>query len=174
MTHSQQINVIGKILLYLAIFILGATLFSKCNSCDKQPIATNYSHLDSTVFKKQASIDSIIHVNDSLKSIKHPLLTKYVTVKQKVLVNVHDTVSVLEYVNLCDSVINISEVIIKNDSSIVVGKDFIIASKEAIIVGKDSEIADTKKQLRKQKRKTFLVGLVGLAATSAVIYLGFK
>lgn len=160
MTHSQQLNIIGKILTYLVIFILGATLFSKCNSCDKQPISINY---DSIISKKEATIDSVVHINDSLKSIKQPLLTKYVTVKQKVLVNVHDTVSVYEYVNICDSVINISEVIIKNDSSIVVGKDVIISTK-------NDEIKDIKKQLRKQKRKTFLVGLVGLAATSAVIY----
>lgn len=174
MTHSKQIDIITKFIIYFTVFILGAILFSDFNGCDKKPIANNYSHLDSIIVKKQAAIDSVININDSLKSIKKPLLTKYVTVKQKVLVNVHDTVSVFEYVNLCDSVINISEVIIKNDSSVIVAKDIIIANKDLIIVGKDSEIADTKKQLRKQKRKNIFVGIVGILTTSAVIYLGIK
>lgn len=176
MTYSNQHKILSNLFIYLIFFCLGAILFSTCNKCESEPNATvtNYAHLDSIIANREAAIDSVTNINDSLKSIKQPLLTKYVTVKQKVLINVHDTVSVLEYVNICDSVINISEVIIKNDSSITVGTDVIIASKDLTIEGKDTEIESTKKQLRKQKRKTIFVGIVGALTTVTAIYLGAK
>lgn len=174
MTHSQQISLLNKIALYSIFFILGAIVFSQCNSRDvTKPIS--YNELGNKIKLLYQKSKQLAHKKDSLQSIKLPLIARYIQVHKEVLINIHDTVSVLKFVYKCDSVISLDSSLIVNCYDTVSNRDSIISAKDQQL----SEKSDSLKTAIKSNKKYFKGLCHGLVAgvilvESANIYSKFK
>lgn len=151
MTHNQQIQVIKHLIIYIGVFILGAIAFSKCDGCHSvNPI--NHSEIANKIKLLNNKSVRLTYVNDSLQSIKQPLITRYKTIRKEVLVNIHDTVSVLKLVYKCDSVISLDSTIIVNCYDMVSNRDSVISMKDEVIKSVTDSISVLNKSLKSNKK----------------------
>ena len=123
------------------------------------------------------TLDSLKLNNDSISKVRNKVLTKYVYIHNTL--NIHDTVQVERFVNICDSVINIDSTEI-NSLNKVVSQQGIIMSSQKNVIEIDSSLIDSysvdlklaHKEVKKQKRLkavTFIGGVLAVVATVLVV-----
>lgn len=172
MTHSQQISLLNKIALYAIFFIFGAIVFSQCNSCGTvKPI--NHSELGNKIKLLNQKSKQLAHKNDSLQSIKQPLLIRYKTIRKEVLINIHDTLNVLHFVNTCDSIVTLDSTLLVNCYDRISVKDSIINEKDVVIYNKDVELKEALKS-NKKYWKGVKVGFVAGVILTESANIGVK
>lgn len=187
----------NQYLKYFLIYTLGLiTPLIFLSKCDKEVSADpNYlTKIDSLnkinkELVNNAKVTQLIaeaykHKADSLQALKSKIYPKYLTKRDTVIKYYRNDTLITSYVAYCDSMINYSDsIIVAQDSAIrnfrttIQFKDSIIINREALIVANISELQSEqenqkhlKKELRRQKVKTVIVGVIGTLTTGLSAY----
>jgi len=104
----------------------------------------------------------------SFETLKLTISKQYSKNRQIVINNVHDTISVIDFVSDCDSLALLNDSLLINErnindtlSLVVINQQTMLLDKELIIEQKDIELKQAKKLLRKQKAKKWFNTLIG-------------
>ena len=167
MNRIYQITILG-LLIVIAFFLLTKSCGNeKPKPFNYDSLQVRYNTLEADNNSKFVAIKILNKQIESLESIKEKVVVKYITNREKVINNVHDTVSVIEFVNDCDSLIYLNDSIITSErnindtlSLIIINQQTMLLDKDLIIEQKDLEIKQAKKSLRKQKAKTLFSALI--------------
>jgi hypothetical protein len=192
--EAQIMAFIKPILFTVLGVIIALFLFRGCNSPQFQQV--NLQPIKDTLIKKFMQKDKeaiLAHqkaneyklIADSLTKLKSKVITRYVALKNKAKIDYQKDTVINQIVANCDSLNDIN-------SNIIFAKDSTIENLEKVVFAKDYQIENLKtqmqlntaefeaqkeliksqnKNLKKQKFKTFLVGLIGASTTVVAIYL---
>lgn len=196
MTIDKEI--IKPILFTIVGFVCALLLMNGCN--DKPPkIEYNYKPFYDSLSKKYVALHfkntiNEIEINkqakkvDSLNLIKMKFYPKYIEVKTIAKLDTN----CLGFIAYADSLENLNVEIIKQQDSAIVAYKASNDNKDAMIEIQNSQIAfnlaqienqkqlakltekSHKKELRKQKAKTWIVGIIGASALASFSYLLIK
>lgn len=172
----------SKIIIF-ALGVIIAILFTLrgCGSIESNPnkIDSLQAEKDSINLKLKSAyltLDSLKLNNDSIVKYRTKVLTKYVYIHNTL--NIHDTVAVEHFVNICDSVIRIDSTEINSLNTIVSKQDFIINNQKSVIQIDSSLINNyaidlklAKKEVKKQKRLKAMSIFGGVLAVIATVFI---
>jgi hypothetical protein len=129
---------------------------------------SRYDSLNKEIIKKDAITDSLNKVVDKLDTVREKILHIYHV--QKKTINIHDTVLMYKFVQICDSVIEVDSIQISNlktlnknlvdinkdKSDMLYNRDNVIVKKDAII----DSLTKSKKKYWKGFKHGFLAGAI--------------
>lgn len=164
--------------------MLVAMMLPTCNFETKENVTANFDSLKNAnvVLKTKAEI-SEIKANfykgkcDSLKTAKSVILRRYAEKKEVI----HDTAFV-EIVNYCDSLNLINDKIIEFQDTVIARISSSNSDLKLLVLNFEKQISisenklkeiekNHKKEIRRQKIKTFLIGALGASAVITTVYL---
>ena len=168
-----------KIIIFaLGAFICFVLAFKGCGSVEYTPNKRDVlqSEKDSINLKLKSAyltLDSLKLNNDSISKVRNKVLTKYVYIHNTL--NIHDTIQVERFVNICDSVIRVDSTQI-NSLNKVVSQQSVIMSSQKNVIEIDSSLINSyavdlklaHKEIKKQKLLkvvSIFGGLLGIIAT---------
>jgi len=174
MNQLDRNNILGKISLFFIGFIIAAALLLKCEGNtpvdNMDGLNSKYDSLSKEVIKKDVITDSLNKVVLGLDTVREKILHIY-HVKKKTI-NIHDTVLMYKFVQICDSVIEVDSLEIStlktlNNNLIDINKDKtnMLYNRDNVIVKKDA-IIDS---LTKSKKKYWKGFKHGFAAGAVVV-----
>ncbi len=172
MNQENKYNLFSKISLFFIGFILAFILLLKCeknipiNNLDN--LNAKYDSLIKEVSKKDIITDSLNKVVDKLDTVREKILHVY-HVKKKTI-NIHDTVLMYKFVQICDSVIEVDSIQIstlkklnnnlisinKDKSEMLYNRDSVIEQKNTVI----DSLTKSKKKYWKGFKHGFLAGTI--------------
>jgi hypothetical protein len=178
----QLVNYVKNFILdfpikYLVFFALCLILLHNCNGCedvrDFRTTENNTKQYDSL-----SKSNSILKLKlktaylslDSITLIKQKVILSYRIKKVDVLTNLHDTVSIIQFVSVCDSVINADSLVINKQDSIIKGYENVTANYNSmlsnlndLINNKDIDLKLANKEIKRQKRTkgAIIIGAIG-------------
>jgi hypothetical protein len=170
-TKSQ---ILSKLALFFIGFIIAAVLLLKCEGNtpidNTSVLNSRYDSLSKEVVKKDAVTDSLNKVVLGLDTVREKILDVYHVKKKKK--NIHDTVWVTSFIQVCDSVITLDSTEIsslkalnKNLVDINKDKSDMLYNRDNVITRKDVTIDS----LIKSKKKYWKGFKHGFVAGSIVI-----
>jgi hypothetical protein len=137
---------------------------------------SRYDSLNKEIIKKDAITDSLNKVVDKLDTVREKILHIYHV--QKKTINIHDTVLMYKFVQICDSVIEVDSIQIsnlktlnKNLVDINKDKSDMLYNRENVIVKKDA-IIDSLTKSKKKYWKGFKHGFVAGAIVVESLNVG--
>jgi len=174
MNQTSRNNILGKISLFFIGFIIAAILLLKCE--DNTPVDnidglnSRYDSLSKEVIKKDVITDSLNKVVSGLDTVREKILHIYHV--QKKIINIHDTVLMYKFVQICDSVIEVDSIQISNlktlnknlvdinkdKSNMLHNRDNVIVKKDAII----DSLTKSKKKYWKGFKHGFVAGAIAV------------
>lgn len=172
MNQKSRNSILGKISLFFIGFIIAAILLLKCEG--NTPIDnidglnSKYDSLSKEVIKKDVITDSLNRVVLGLDTVREKILHIYHV--QKKTINVHDTVLMYKFVQICDSVIEVDSIQIsslktlnknlvdvnKDKTDMLYNRDNVILKKDAII----DSLTKSKKKYWKGFKRGFVAGAI--------------
>jgi hypothetical protein len=175
-------KIIPIIIIIITLLIFNQ-IINKCSS-DKA-ISTNIIdslkvkniELENQIAVNNFNLKHLKSKSDSLLLVKQKVVVKYKSIKDTVIKYYHNDSIIMQYVDICDTMHQIQhkelvlkDSIINNLESTVLLKDFQLNNKDIEINEHIAVNKSLKKNLGKQRIKTFLVGLIGVGATSSILY----
>ncbi len=174
-----------KPLVYVIIGVILCLIFKYACNAEKTKIEPKYNYFKQTIDSlKNLALNSDLKANqyktkaDSLSTLKPKIIIKYKVLRDSVLVYYGNDSLITGYVEYCDSLNELNTEIIKAKDSVIVNQDTridldvkIIEANISEIESKQSEVKAVKKQLRKQRAKTILVGVIGALSLGTVLVL---
>lgn len=166
---------------YLFVFVVIAMiLLLKCEVTTPvdniDGLNSRYDSLNKEIIKKDAITDSLNKVVDKLDTVREKILHIYHV--QKKTINIHDTVLMYKFVQICDSVIEVDSIQIsnlktlnKNLVDINKDKSDMLYNRENVIVKKDA-IIDSLTKSKKKYWKGFKHGFVAGAIVVESLNVG--
>jgi hypothetical protein len=158
---------------YLFVFVVIAMiLLLKCEVTTPvdniDGLNSRYDSLNKEIIKKDAITDSLNKVVDKLDTVREKILHIYHV--QKKIINVHDTILMYKFVQICDSVIEVDSIQISNlktlnknlvdinkdKSDMLYNRENVISKKDAII----DSLTKSKKKYWKGFKHGFAAGAI--------------
>lgn len=182
MNQENKKEIFSKLSLFFIGFILAAILLFKCegeHSKDNTDVLNSkYDSLSKEIAKKDIIADSLNKQIDKLDTVREKILHVYHV--QKKTINVHDTVLMYKFVQICDSVIEVDSIEINtlktlNNNLIAINKDKsdMLYNRNQVIDRKDA-IIDSLTKSKKKYWKGFKHGFVAGAILVESLNIGAK
>ena len=171
MTQENRNYIIIRVYLFV-IVVMAMILLLKCETTKPvdniDGLNSRYDSLSKEVIKKDVITDSLNKVVLGLDTVREKILHVY-HVKKKTI-NIHDTVLMYKFVQICDSVIEIDSIEIstlktlnknlidinKDKSDMLYNRDNVIVKKDAII----DSLTKSKKKYWKGFKHGFAAGAI--------------
>jgi hypothetical protein len=175
-------TIISSVWKYALCIIASLVLFQYCHSCKDIPqtnrvsLERKFDSLNSIVSIQKFQVNQLKNKLLVLDTVKQKVIIKYVEVRKMVLKTLTDTNTVLQFVNICDSVIHVDSTqintlnkVVSKQNDIITNQNSMINIDSALIKSYAVDLKLANKEIKKQKRLKVVAVIGGIVAVIATV-----